>query len=173
METTLAQRCQQAADALRNAAPRLVLLQAQTTLALVTFEVQQHGFPGPGYSTTLIPSFLFASKAFNAGGRSYIKANKLGSYKGFRNALGLPTGFVNFTFTGRMFRSLQAVEAGTVGTAARARIVASTQEDADKVRYNTEKRGDFLAPTAAIKAEVDQVGQREITRLLDFYLKAG
>ncbi|OGX80830.1 hypothetical protein BEN47_06120 [Hymenobacter lapidarius] len=168
---TLQDLAQQASQGVVQAAPRLALLRAQTALALVTFRVQSQGVAGPGYSTTPVPSFLFTSKAFNAGGRAYIKKNKLGTYKGFRDALGLPTAYVNLTFTGRMFRSLQASAAGVSGAVAQARIVASTQEDADKVGYNTKQRGDFLAPNAAERAEIAAVTQREVTRIINSYFQ--
>lgn len=166
---TIAQQVEAASAALRNAAPRIVLLQAQTVLALVTLRVQNQGLKGQSYSSNFIPTFLFEGKELNAGGRAYLDKNPLGNWGGFRAAQGLTSSYVNLTYSGRMFRSLLAVGAGMQGAAAAARIVASTQEDADKVKGNTKRYGDFLAPDAAERAEVNEVARVEITRIVNTY----
>ncbi len=157
----------QALAAIDQEAPRIVTTQAQTQLALVTLRVQNQGLAGKHYSTKLVPTFFFAKRAFNAGGRAYVKANKKGTSEGFRAALGLYTAQVNLTFTGRMFRSLTTLYTGFSGTVYSARIVASDQESAAVVGYNMQHYGDFLAPTASEAAEVAQVGTDALIRIIN------
>lgn len=147
-------------------APRIVQTQAQTRLALVTLRIQRDGLPGRAYSTTPVPGFFFYKRAFNAGGRAYAK-QKTGTYSGFRAALGLLNGYVNLTFTGRMFRSLTTLYAGFSGTVYQARIVASDAEAAQVVGYNMARFGDFLAPNASEAAEIAQYGQDELGRIIN------
>lgn len=148
------------------AAPRIVTVQAQTQLALVTLRIQKQGLAGARYSQTQVPTFFFAKRAFNAGGRAYVKANKKGTYAGFRAALGLPSNLVTLTFTGRMFRSLTSIYTGFTGTVYTAGIVASDQEAAALVGYNMARYGDFLAPTAAEIADIEAVGARELDLII-------
>ena len=148
------------------AAPRIVLTQAQTQLAVVTRRVQNDGLAGTRYSSTAVPTFFFAKRAFNAGGRAYVKKSKKGTYEGFRTALGLYTAAVNLTFTGRMFRSLTTVYGGFSGTVYVAQIVASDRESAAKVGYNMARYGDFLAPTTSEIADIEAVGARELDLII-------
>jgi hypothetical protein len=136
-------------------------------LALATLRVQNQGLAGASYSGTQVPTFFFAKRAFNAGGRAYVKANKKGTYAGFRAALGLPSNIVTLTFTGRTFRSLTTIYAGFSGDIYSARIVASDQESARIVGYNMVRYGDFLAPTATEAAEVAAYGQQELGRIIE------
>jgi hypothetical protein len=171
METLQAQvaACKQAIQA---AAPRIVETQAQTALALVTLRIQNDGLTGARYTEKSVPRFFFASRAFNAGGRAYAKEKKKGTYPGFKAALGLRSDVVTLTFTGRMFRSLTTVYAGFTGTVYTAKIVASDQEEADKVGYNMDRYGDFLAPDAAEAADVAQVGQVELAKIIQQFFPA-
>lgn len=163
---TLTEAVEAAKAELLAAAPRIVLTQAQAQLALVTLRVQNEGLPGTRYSTKQVPTFFFAKRAFNAGGRAYVKANRKGTNEGFRAALGLYTAAVNLTFTGRMFRSLTTIYGGFSGTVYMGQIVASDRESAAKVGYNMGRYGNFLAPTATEAAEIEAVGTRELERII-------
>jgi len=147
-------------------APRIVQVQAQTVLALVTLRIQSDGLAGANYTGKLVPRFFFKKKAFNAGGRAYAAEKKKGSYPGFKAALGLKSDVVTLTFTGRMFRSLQTMYTGFSGTIYTAAIVASDQESADKVRFNMDHYGDFLAPESDEAAEVAEVGRGALGRII-------
>ncbi len=149
------------------AAPRIVETMAQTQLALVTLRIQSQGLRGAYYTGKLVSRSLFASKAFNAGGRAYAKQKGKGSYSGFKSALGLKSDVVTLTFTGRMFRSLTTIYAGVSGTLYLARIVASDQESADKVQYNTDRYGDFLRPEADEAAAISDYAQGELARIVN------
>lgn len=169
---TLASRTAQAKAALRLAAPRIVRLQAQTGLALVTLRIQRDGLPGKSYSSNLVPTYWFAKKAINSGGPAYVKKNKLGTWGGFRAAQGLPSDRVTLTYTGAMFRSLTPTEGVAVGTVFTAQVVASNAESAQVLGYNQARYGDFLQPSAAEAAQVAQVGKVELDKVVNLYLGA-
>lgn len=164
-------------NALRQEAPRIVLLQAQTALALVTLRIQNQGLGAYQYSATPVPVFFFAKRALNAAGRAYVQTkqkakaprDRLGTWGEFRAAQGLPSSMVTLTYTGGMFRSLTVVAAGASGAVYQAKIVAADRESAAKVAYNQARYGDFLAPLATEAAEVAQVGQVEINKVLNQY----
>jgi hypothetical protein len=165
---TLQDRLALAKAQLLQQGPRIVQTQAQTGLALVALRIQEQGLPGrPQYSTNLFPTFLFAKRALNAGGRDYIKKNKLGTWGQFRAAQGRRSDVVDLSYSNRMWRSLTVAPAGGVGALFSAKVVAADQESADKVRHNTERYGDFLNPLPAEAAEVAQVGKTEIGRIIN------
>lgn len=163
METLQAQ-AERAKLLLRQAAPGIAVVLAQTGLALVTLRIQSRGLPGRQYSTNPLPKFYF--RPINAGGRAYVKKEKKPTYKGFRAASGLPSEYVTLTYSGRTIRSLQAQGAGTSGTQYTARVVASDAESALIIGYLGKQYGDFLAPNAAEAAEVSAVGQRALDKIL-------
>lgn len=155
-------------------APRIVQTQAQTALALVTLRIQSQGLGAFQYSPTRVPVFFFYNKALNGAGRQYVKnkqkqkgPDRLGTWGEFRGAQGLPTDGVYLTYTGRMFRSLTTLYAGFTGTLYAARIVASDQEEANKVQWNMKRYGDFLRPIGAEVVEVQQVAQVELERIIN------
>jgi len=174
---TLQEACLAAAADLRAIAPRLVETEAQTILALSTLRVQRDGLSGQRYSSNPVPVFFFAKKAFNAGGRDYVKQQQkkkgkgkgLGTWAGFRASLGLPTGTVNLTFTGRMFRSLTTIYTGFSGNVYTASIVAADRESAQVVQYNIERYGNFIALTPAEAADAAEATNREVRRILQVY----
>lgn len=154
-------------------APRIVETQAQTALALVTLRIQSQGLGVP-YSTTGVPVFFFANRAQNAAGRDYIKRKekekgkaRLGTWEEFKQAQGYGSTSVNLTYTGRMFRSLTTIFAGFSGLIFTARIVASDEEEAKKVQYNMARYGDFLQPQGVEVAQVAEVGQAALAKIIN------
>jgi len=169
---TLQQQLLDCKAALLAAAPSIVETQAQTVLALVTLRIQTNGLGVP-YSTKGVPAYLFYNRAQNAAGREWVKqkgkqkgAARLGTWEEFKQAQGYGSDSVNLTYTGRMFRSLTTQAGGQSGTVFTAYVVAADQESASKVRWNMDRYGDFLAPTATEAAEVAQVGQVAVGRII-------
>lgn len=159
-------------------APRIVQVQAQTALALVTLRIQSQGLGVP-YSTKGVPVYFFEGRAQNAAGRDYIKRKekekgkaRLGTWQEFKQAQGYGSTSVNLTYTGRMFRSLTTIFAGFSGLIYTARIVASDQEEAQKVQYNMDRYGDFLQPQGAEVAEVAEVAQVELARIINQFFQS-
>lgn len=167
---TLASRTALAKAALRQAAPRIVRLQAQAGLALVTLRIQRDGLVGKVYSSHLVPTWWFANKALNSGGRAYIKKNRLGTWAGLRGAEGLPTDRVTLTHRGLMFRSLTPTEGVASGTVYTSQVVASNAESAQVLGYNQQRYGDFLQPLPSEAAQVAQVGKIELDKIVNQYL---
>lgn len=167
---TLTARAAQAKAALRQAAARIVRLQAQTGLALVTLRIQRDGLPGKAYSTNPVPTWWFANKVLNSSGRAYVKKNRLGTWGGFRAAQGLPSDRVTVTYTGRMFRSLTPTEGVATGTVFTSQVVASNAESAKVLGYNIEHYGDFLQPLPSEQAQVALVGKIELDKIVNQYL---
>jgi hypothetical protein len=166
-----AQQCLQAAEALARETGRIALGMTQTGLTLTVLDIQNNGIPSKArYSTKLVPTWYFKYKALNAAGRQYVKKNKLGTWGGFRTAQGLPSSVVNLTYSGRMLRSLQPLLVSSAGGRAKARIVASTREDANKLKYTTERYGDFLEPTPSTRGEVTLYAVRETESIIRRYV---
>jgi hypothetical protein len=165
---TLQSKLEQTKAALFAAAPRLTEVALMTILALMVQRIQSQGLKGVSYSVREVPTYRFFNRALNASGKAYIKQNKLGTWGAFRDAQGLPSNIVNLTYTGGMFRGLLVAQAGNSGTVFRAKIVASNDEAADKVKWNTARYGDFLKPTVAevaagrdyIRAEIQKIIKR-------------
>lgn len=154
-------------------AARIVRTQAQAQLALVVLRIQSQGI-GVRYSSKGVPVFFFYNKALNAKGREYVrlkqkqkdKKARLGTWEEFRQYQGLPGGFVNLTYTGRSIRSLTTTDGGNSGLVFTARIVSADQESARIIRCNLDRYGDFLAPNATEAAEIAQVAQVELSRII-------
>lgn len=168
--TAAATRYRQAAAAVQSAGPRIVELQAQTGRVLAQQRVQETGVQNAAYSQNFIPTFLFKGRELNAGGRAYLKKNPLGNWGGFRAAQGLPVSYVNLTYTGRTFQSLQT-RAGVSGdNVFRAETVASDSESAKVMAYNIKRYGDFMAPTPQERGQLNLLADREVAAVLRQYL---
>ena len=173
---TASERIGRAAEALRLAGPSLALLYAQTILALVTLRIQQDGLPGKSYATGDFPLYWFKGKELNSRGASWYEGKKKrtkperktdpANWAGFRRAQGLSDTVVNLTYSGRMFRSLNAIPAGSTGTVFYAALAAADMESADKVEWNITRYGNFLKPTDAEEAEARQAVADEANRII-------
>jgi hypothetical protein len=145
--------------------PRVALTYAQAGLALVTRRVQEQGLPGRAYSDRPIPKFWL--KPTNGAGRAYLKREKKPTYKGLRGAQGMVTAVVNLTYTGAMLRSLHPVPAGVRGAVSFVKVVASDEQNAQKLAHNLKREGNFLEPNAQEQAQLQQVVQREFTAIIN------
>jgi len=159
-------------------APRIVETQAQTALALVTLRIQSQGLGVP-YSTKDAPLFWFKDRELNGQGKAWYEQKEKrtkperktdpATWEGFKKVQGYGSSSVNLTYTGRMFRSLTTIFAGFSGLIYTARIVASDEEEAKKVQYNMARYGDFLQPQGAEVAQVAEVGQVALVRIINQY----
>lgn len=163
---SLAEAIQTTKDDILAAASRIVTIQAQTQLALVTLRVQEYGLPGESYSKEPVPTFFFEGRELNAAGKQWLDDNDYGTWGAFRRAQGLTDKVVNLTYTGRMFRSLTTLYGGSTGTVYIASIVASDQEETNKVLMNMERYGDFLNPNQGERNEIAQIATSELERII-------
>jgi len=68
----------------------------------------------------------------------------VGGYKEYRELHGLQTGFVDFTFSGRLWSNIRVVSTNAGGGRAEAVITADNPADYDKLRGNVGRRGQML-----------------------------
>lgn len=67
-----------------------------------------------------------------------------GGYRQFREINGRQSGFVDFSFSGRMWANIKIKSQNSEHNSGIVRIGATTKEDKDKLSGNTERRADIL-----------------------------
>jgi len=105
-------------------------------------------------------------KGLNPEGGQY-KDYSLG-YKRYKEKKGKYKGFVDFTFSGRMFNNIKLVSPKDELDQGIAVIKATTQEDAGKLQKNTLARGDILMVS---KQELEQLKKDYEQGILDIFRK--
>ena len=80
-----------------------------------------------------------------------------GGYKQFRDIHGRQTGFVDFSFSNRMWANIKVVSTPSEHNSGIARIAATTPEDEKKLAGNTKRRGHILKLS---KSEITYLSER-------------
>ena len=93
-------------------------------------------------------------------------AFETGTWAGLRGAQGLPTSYVNLTYSGMMIRSLTATEDAASGAVFRAKLIASDEQNARLVDYNIVRYGNWLLPTPGEETEANAAVAAEINRIV-------
>lgn len=144
--------------------------------ALVVRRIQSEGIPGERYSDKGVPAFLVEKSSYarlNSGFDKMIadrkKTHESVAWKDIREAQGLQTGFVDYTFTGRTFQNLTIVDTRIDGTTAYADLGGSDQETRDKLSWGYDRYGDFLAPNDEEKRILLQTVEEELKKNIDKY----
>jgi hypothetical protein len=159
---------------LEKQAPRINLKQAAAAKAMVQERVQERGENATGgsfgnYSTKPLPTYFFEDSG-TAAARKAIKAKKYKdgvSYDEWRKLNGLNNPFVNFTFTGSMFRNIGVVQTGTRGrNVYTAKIAGKSQETNDKIEWNTKKKGAFMALSNKEVSDIKKEYKVDIVRII-------
>ncbi|WP_313515645.1 hypothetical protein [Sphingobacterium sp.] len=156
--------------------------------ALVVRRIQSEGIPGETYSDKGIPAYFYAGFSVTAGknkGKTYdssyprlnsgfdrmvekkLKKKESISWKDVREANGLQTGFVDFTFTGRSFQNLNIVSVERSGFISRAYLGASDPESAQKLFYGFKQYGDFLKPNEEDQKILVKIGNQMLSKVLE------
>jgi hypothetical protein len=138
---------------------------ASDALALIRKRVIDSGVDAEGakyepYSTRpfFVPKADMSLDAYNKLAGSKTKRRELkwatfdgvrmvqipGGYKEFRELHGRQTGFVDFSFSGRMWANIKITSNFLEHAQGVARISATQQENKDKLAENTKRRGDIL-----------------------------
>lgn len=167
---------------------------ALNAIALIIRRIQQTGLSGGRkYSTRKLPTFYFNNKALNNGGRDLLErrkkkdpaTNEYGiSYEEWRKANGLQTAFIDLTYSGKMFETkgtttqqgiteyalINIIERYQTSGVISTTIGALDKETADKLRWNKERFGDFLAVTESEKTMLEKLLE---IRLRELYKKYG
>lgn len=91
-------------------------------------------------------------------------------YKQFRELHGRQTGFVDFSFTNRMWQNIKVVSTPSEHNSGIARIAATTPEDEAKLSGNTSRRGHILKLS---KSEIKEIGERLNMGVVQIFHKHG
>lgn len=112
--------------------------------------------------------FLEAS----AGGSGDIKRLAVleGGYKKFRELNGLQSGFVDFSFSGRMWANIKIKSDQSEHNQGIVRIGATTEEDNKKLEGNTKRRGDILKLS---KSEIENINHSFAMNITQSIERAG
>lgn len=135
---------------------------------------------GDGYSETPLPAFFYEGKSLNSGGEDAVaKAKKEGdglSYKDFRSANNLQTGFVDLNFSGQMWRDIGVVrqtnENGIITTVVGAKNTRDRDGKTtdDIMEFNGERFGDFLEVSEEEEQLLAQTYDTKLQELIDEFL---
>ncbi len=164
--------------------------------SMIMHRIQTEGLPGRHYSTMPLPPYFFDDRALNAGGRRLldrhekkairdaqraegvrVRKNKALdelddgiSYYEWRLANGLQVGFVDLTFTGRMWQNTGPVVTEKHGDVYVTKVTGFNEETRQKLRWNAERFGDFFAVTQEERQLLDHVLNNRIHSLEKKYL---
>ena len=105
----------------------------------------------------------FFNSILRTGARKKLAKKKTASYKEVRAASNLPTNFINLTFTGEMFKSLQAILVVAQLTKSVVKIEGITARSKKLLVYNSLRFGDLLLLS---KLEQDQLAKANKNRIL-------
>lgn len=136
-------------DNLKSEMPNIAKGAALSIKALAEREIQDKGF-GASYSQNAVSNQKLRQNILNNKGRDFLdKRDKQGArvttYAEFRKAQGLQTGYVDLTYTGKMFAGMtvtnQNLEAGRyIAILGHSDLSGALKMDANYKRY-----GDFIA----------------------------
>jgi len=153
---------------------------ALDTLALVKRRVINTGKDKSGrqfgkYSIKDVPFWFYFGKETNRNNKAAVQElyNKHGywaSYKDWRDVNNLPTNFINFSFTNRMWNSLVPVVLVNNTNRTVVGIQAKTTKEEDKLKFQNARFGDILALS---KSEEDLLRQLNLNRILGKFKKNG
>ena len=95
-----------------------------------------------------------------------------GVYKSTRSDRGLPTNFVNLTFTGRMWSNIDIISVKSQGGTAKVQVGASIEENEDKLSFNSVRYEDeILEVSESEEEELDIVMDAGVQQIADKFFK--
>ncbi|WP_313418827.1 hypothetical protein [Sphingobacterium multivorum] len=156
--------------------------------ALVVNRIQSEGIPGEVYSDKGVPAYFYAGFSSTAGknkGKTYdssyprlnsgfdrmiekkLKKKESVSWKDVREANGLQTNHVDFTFSGRTFQNLNVVSVERSGFVSKAYLGANDPEVAQRLFYGFHQYGDFLQPNEKERKMLNEMAGKMLTDFFD------
>ncbi|WP_343320204.1 hypothetical protein [Sphingobacterium multivorum] len=181
-------RLEKLIDEIPEEAENIAVAMALNHKALVVNRIQSEGIPGQSYSDRGVPAYFYAGFSSTAGknkGKTYdssyprlnagfdrmiekkLKKGESVSWKDVREANGLQTNHVDFTFSGRTFQNLNVVSIERTGFVSKAYLGATDPEVAQRLFYGFQQYGDFLQPTDDEKEILADVANGMFTALLE------
>ncbi|GEM_PF-1627938 len=169
-------------------AENIAVAMALNHKALVVNRIQSEGIPGESYSDKGVPAYFYAGFSSTAGknkGKTYdssyprlnsgfdrmiekkLKKGESVSWKDVRQANGLQTGHVDFTFSGRTFQNLSVVSVERSGFISKAYLGATDPEVSQRLFYGFHQYGDFMKPTDDEKKILAEVANGMLRTLIE------
>lgn len=169
-------------------AENIAIAMALNHKALVVNRIQSEGIPGEVYSDKGVPAYFYAGFSSTAGknkGKTYdssyprlnsgfdrmiekkLKKGESVRWKDVREANGLQTNHVDFTFSGRTFQNLNVVSVDRSGFVSKAYLGASDPEVAQRLFYGFHQYGDFLQPNDDEKKILAEVANSMLNKLIE------
>lgn len=121
------------------------------------------------YSDKLVPTYWFAGKELNQGGRTYVKENKTGNWYGLRQAEGLRSQNVNLTHTGDSWKGYKVLNVTVTSGLASAQI-GVTGNHAEVFLHNVKRYGKFYLNTPTELARLRENADNTSHNWLKSYL---
>jgi hypothetical protein len=155
-------------------------LLAREGLALIRRRIQTKGEKSTGaqlgdYSDTPLPPFFFFGRSANGAGEAKVKAAaKKGqkiSYKDFRDFNNRETAFVDLTFTGAMWREMDAQITANSAEKTTATISPRTERSRKVARYNSQRYGDILGLSKLEISQLKEANRQRIIKIFRLNLK--
>lgn len=116
------------------------------------------------YSDNELPTFFFTGGS--AGARAKLKKIEKPSYKDWRQANNLQVKHKDFRFSGRMWANIRPEIVGEVDGVVKVAIDATAALEKQKVEWNIERDGNFLAPNKSELEVTRETYGRELAKLL-------
>jgi hypothetical protein len=162
------QRLQALAEIARAKLPDIATTLTITAKALAERRIKEQGFNAQ-YSDTQIPAWFFDGKELNGQGTKFLeqhgvfakgkgpgkkgkkkdkapltKEERLANWKEFRQAQGLPIGFVDLTYSGKMFAAMGPLTVQINNNIYSAPLGAGNKQAQSEMNYNFIRYGDFI-----------------------------
>lgn len=165
-------------DALPEAISEAAVSVSLTAKAVAERTIKEKGF-GKTYSQEEYPVWFLAGKELNKKGTYFIESVKeeadrmdidpTANWEQFRGAQGLQTGFVDLSYSNKMWAGMFPGDVKVDGTRYIAPLGHNNREGQAKMNYNYERYGDFIGSTLTGE-NLDllyTVASDEIYRLID------
>jgi hypothetical protein len=119
------------------------------------------------YSTRPTRTDKFRKNILNKAGDSYIQANLMGTWHGFRKAQGLSSAKVNLSYTNDMWSKIQVLSTNETSPGkAETTVGTYDAETWKKMQSNEFRFGEFLVPLPEEVQLAEEVLQEKILKLL-------
>lgn len=159
-------------DKLPEVLPQVATSVSMAGKALAERTIKDKGF-GKAYSNVTYPAHWLYGKHLNAQGLRYIEEQILdergANWKGFRDAQGLQTQYVDLTYSGKMWNGMFPQDVQVNLFKYIAPLGNNTVEGQKKMNWNRERYGDFIG--AVLQGEnlesMKRVAYDELVRLMD------
>jgi len=151
-------------------------------LALVASRVINKGLRSDGsstgtYSKSVVPSPFYIPKLTRMNFTNPIKKLKdiqkthgwFFSYETFRKETGRPTGFKNFSLSGKMWKGIKALIVGANSTSVTYVIDSDDPEASKLIAFNTAQFGPFLEQSAEERALISKLNRIRVLNVLKKY----